>query len=158
MTSDDHSFEEFPLRQAALHLVKESPEGRALKRRLEAFDDLDDPAKEKAAAEIREVIAGIVARAVTEEHHRAEMLNAFVHSRRGSDAIVSDPGTEDQHPIVTHVLEVAEDILAELGKEMLIEAILPGAHLVIPPDDFVRSLFTAVEMIEIQEDPFHRPW
>ncbi|MFI6236628.1 hypothetical protein ACIBD9_23970 [Micromonospora sp. NPDC050784] len=159
MDPDDLPLEELPLRQAALDLVKDSPEGRSLKRKLEAFDELDDLAKEKAAQDIREDIANIVARAVTEEHHRTEMLDALVNFRNDPSVVASEPpGMRDQHPLVAEVLDVAQDILAELGKEALVEVLLPGAHLLLPPKDFVESLFTAVEMLEVAEDPFDRPW
>ncbi|MFC6019987.1 hypothetical protein ACFP2T_27800 [Plantactinospora solaniradicis] len=159
MDRDDRPLEELPLRQAALDMVKDSPEGRSLKRKLEAFDELDDLAKKKAAQDIREDIAGIVACAITEEHHRTEMLDALVNFRNDPSVATSDPSEmQDQHPLVAGVLDIAQDILAELGKEALIEALLPGAHLLLPPNDFVKSLFTAVEMLEIAEDPTDPPW
>jgi hypothetical protein len=159
MFHDDAAPEELPLRQAALDLAKDSPEGRALRRKLEAFDKLDDMAKKKAARDIREDIADIVAQAVTEEHHRTQMLDALVHFRNDQTLAGSDPSEiQQQHPLVAQIVDIAQEILAELGKEMLIEAMLPGAHLLLPPSDFVDSLFTAVEMFEIAEDPAASPW
>ncbi|MEW2476586.1 hypothetical protein AB0875_22635 [Micromonospora gifhornensis] len=154
-----HEPEEFPLRQAALDLVKDNPEGRSLKRKLDAFDELDETAKKKAAQDIREDIAGIVARAVTEEHHRTQMLDALVTFRNNPRFAASDPAEiADQHPVVAQTLDIAQDILVELGKEMLIEALFPGAHLLVPPHDFVDSLCTAVEMLEVAEDPAESLW
>lgn len=159
MDHDDLPPEELPLRQAALDLVKDSPEGSSLKRKLEAFDDLDGPAKVKAARDIREDIADVVARAVTEEHHRTEMLNALINFRNDADVTASDPAElPDQHPLVAATLDIAQDILAELGKEALIEAVLPGAHLLLPPNDLIDSLFTAVQMRKIAEDPAESLW
>ncbi|MEH1101882.1 hypothetical protein [Micromonospora sp. CPCC 205561] len=156
---DDLPLDELPLRQAALDLVKDTPEGRALRRKLEAFDELDETAKKKAARDIRGDIADIVARAVTEEHHRTQMMDALINYRNDSSAAAPDPAEiRDQHPLVAGALDIAQEILVELGKEALIEALLPGAHLLLPPDDFVESLFTAAEMIEIAEDPSDSPW
>ncbi|MEU6024195.1 hypothetical protein ACGFIK_14415 [Micromonospora sp. NPDC048871] len=154
-----HEPEEFPLRQAALDLVEDSPEGRSLRRKLDAFDELDEPAKKKAAQDIREDIADIVARAITEEHHRTLMLDALVTFRNDPNLSPSDPAEiADRHPVVAQTLDIAQDILVELGKEMLIEALFPGAHLLLPPHDFVESLFTAVEMLEVAEDPAESLW
>ncbi|MCX4390139.1 hypothetical protein OG777_24910 [Micromonospora peucetia] len=159
MDHDDLPLEEWPLRQAARDLAKDSPEGRSLKRRLEAFDDLDDVAKKNSAQDIRKDIADIVARAVTEEHHRTEMLDALIAFRNQPGVAESDPAEiQDQHPLVAGLLDVAQDIITELGKEALIETLLPGAHLILPPNDFVESLFTAVELLEIAEDPADSPW
>ncbi|MEU4565391.1 hypothetical protein [Micromonospora sp. NPDC023956] len=147
-----------PLRQAALDLAKNSPEGRSLRRKLEAFDQLDETAKQKAARDIREDIADIVALAVTEEHHRTEMLDALVNYRSDPGITASDPSeTQDQHPLVAGILDIAQDILEELGKEALIEVLLPGAHIIIPPNDFIDSLFAAAQMLKIAEDPVDPP-
>lgn len=159
MDRDDLPPGELPLREAALDLVKDSPEGRALRRKLEVFDMLDDTAKQKAARDIREDIADIVARAVTEAHNRTAMLDALADFRNDQTLAASEPSEiQEQHPLVAQVVDLAEDILAELGREMLIEALLPGAHLLLPPTDFVDSLFTAVEMVEAADDPADWPW
>lgn len=148
--------EELPLREAARDLVRDTPEGRALEEKLEAFDKLDDTAKKKTAPKIRKDIADIVARAVTEEHQRRELLDALASFRNDRTLAASEPSTrQEQHPLVAQLLDVVEDILAELGKEMLIEALLPGAHVLLPPTDFVDSVFTAVTTFEIAE---HATW
>lgn len=117
-----------PLLDAARDLVKDTPEGRALKEKLEAFDKLDDAAKEKAGPDIRKDIADIVARAVTEEHQRRELLNALSNFRNDQILAVSEPSEgQEQHQLVAQLVDVVEDVLAELGKETLIEALLPGA-------------------------------
>jgi hypothetical protein len=150
--------EEWPLHEAARDLVKGTPEGRALAEKLEAFDELDDTAKQKAASEIRKDIADIVARAVTEEHQRRELLYALTNFRADQTLAASEPSDrQEQHPFVAQLLDVAEDVLEELGKEMLVEAVLPGARLLLPPTDFVESIFTAVTMFEIaKEEELHR--
>jgi hypothetical protein len=142
-----------------MELVRDTPEGRALKSKLNAFDQLDDAAKRKSARDIREDLADIVARAITEEHYRTEMLNALVNFRNDQTVAASEPGErQEQHPLVAQALDVVEHVLAELGREMLIEALLPGAHVFLPPIDFVDSLFTAVELFEVAEDPAASPW
>lgn len=130
--------------------MRGTPEGHALAEELEAFDKLDDTAKEKAAPEIRKDIADIVARAVTEEHQRRALLDALANFRNDQALAASEP-PEEQHLLVAQLLDLVEDILAELGKEMLFEALLPGAHVLLPPTDFVDSLFTAATMLEVAE-------
>jgi hypothetical protein len=153
----DGSAEELPLREAARALVKDTPEGRGLEEKLEAFDRLDESSKEKAAPEIRKDIADIIARTVTEEHQRTQTLEALANFRTDQTLTASEPAEiQERHPLVAQLLDVVEDVLAELGKEMLIEALLPGAHILLPPTDFIDSIFTAVEMFEIAEDP--EPW
>jgi len=143
-----------PLLEAARDLVQNTPEGHALEGKLEAFDKLEDSAKERAAPGIHKDIADIVARAVTEAHHRTELLNALATFRNDQTLAASGPAEREvQHPFVAELVDVVEGVLAELGKEMLIEVVLPGAHVLLPPTDFVESLFTAVEMIEIAGDP-----
>jgi hypothetical protein len=157
---DDVPSAELPLREAARDLVKDTPEGRALKEKLEAFDKLDDTAKEKAAREIRKDLADIIARAVTEVHQRTALLDALSNFRNDQTLAASEPSEiQEQHPLAAQLLDIVEDVLAELGEEMLIEALLPGAHVLLPPTDFVDSLFTAVTMLEIAEieDPFWPP-
>jgi len=159
MDHDAVPSEELPLREAALDLVKGTPEGRALDRKLESFDKLGDAAKQKAARDIREDLADIIARAVTEEHHRRELMDALANFRNDRTRAASEPAEiQEQHPLVAQVLEVAEDILVELGKEMLLEALLPGAHIILPPTDFVDSVFTSVEMWEVAHHPADWPW
>jgi len=63
--------------------------------------------------------------------------------------------------VAADLVEVAEDILAAQGKEMSIEAVLPGAHLLVPPTDLVDSILTAVQMLDTAkdlEDPAFAPW
>lgn len=154
MDHDDVPSEELPLREAALNLVKDTPEGRALGIKLETFDKLDHTAKREATRAIREDLADIVARAVTEEHHRRELMDALASFRNDQTRAASEPSeVQEQHPLVAQVLDVAEDILVELGKEILLEALLPGAHILVPPTDFVDSVFTAAEMFEIAGPP-----
>jgi hypothetical protein len=157
--------EVLPLREAALALVEDTPEGRALAEKLDAFDDLDDRAKNKAAPGIRKDIADIVARAATEEHQRKALLEALANFRNDQTLPASEPSERrEQHPCIPQLLDVVEDMLEALGKEMLIEALLPGAHILLPPTDFVDSVFTAVTMLEIAdpatveiEEPWHWP-
>lgn len=150
MDHDDAPFEELLFREAALNLVRDTPEGRVLDEKLEAFDKLDDAAKKEAAQDIREDLANIVARAVTEEHHRRELIDALANFRDDRTVAASEPSEiQEQHPLVAQLLDVVEDMLVELGKEMLIEVLLPGAHILLPPTSFVESVFTAVAMFEI---------
>jgi hypothetical protein len=159
MDHDDVPAGELPLREAALDLVRGTPEGRALDRKLEAFDKLGDAAKQKAARDIREDLADIIARAVTEEHHRRELMDALANFRNDQTRAASEPSEiQEQHPLVAQVLDVAEDILVELGKELLLEALLPGAHIFLPPTDFVDSVFTAVELFEISDPAAWPDW
>jgi hypothetical protein len=156
--------EVLPLREAARRLVRDTREGRALEAKLDAFDTLDDAARMKAAPGIRKDLADIVARAVTEEHQRRALLDALATVRNDPALAASGPAQrQEQHPVVPQLVDVVEDILAALGKEMLIEALLPGAHVLLPPSDFVDSLFTAVTLLEIAhhpaeiDDPWDRP-
>ncbi|MEJ3745604.1 hypothetical protein WEI85_20220 [Actinomycetes bacterium KLBMP 9797] len=73
--------EEWPLRESRTESRERHARGEALAEKLEAFDKLDDTPKEKAASEIRNDIADIVARAVTEEHQRKELLDALANFR-----------------------------------------------------------------------------
>ena len=157
--------EVLPLREAALVLVKDTPEGRALAEKLDVFDTLDDRAKKKAAPGIREDIADIVARAVTEEHQRRALLDALANFRDDQTLpALEPPERQEQHPCIPDLLDVVQDVLEALGKEALIEVLLPGAHILLPPTDFVDSVFTAATLLEIAdpapaeiEDPWHWP-
>jgi hypothetical protein len=157
--------EVLPLREAALALVQDTPEGQALAEKLDALDDLDDRTRKKAAAGIRKDIADIVARAVTEAHQRKALLEALANFRNDQTLAASPPSERrEQHPGIPQLLDVVEDMLEALGKEMLIEALLPGAHILLPPTDFVDSVVTAVTMLEIAdpatveiEEPWHWP-
>jgi hypothetical protein len=152
MDRDDSEPAGWRLHEAASELVRDTPEGRALEQKLEAFGRLDDTARKRAARDIQEDIANIVARAVTEEHQRTQMLNALANFRNDQTVAVSTPSEiQEQHPLVVRLLQIVEEVLEEVGKEMLIEAVLPGAHILIPPKDFVESVFTTVEMFEIAQ-------
>lgn len=143
-----------PLREAARDLVKNTPEGHALEVKLEAFETLDGPARRKLAPEIGKDIADIVARAVTAEHHRRQWLDALANFRNDQTLVAYEPSERSrQHMLVGQLLDVVEDVLAVLGKEMLIEALLPGAHVLLPPTSFVDSVFTAVTMVEMEAHP-----
>lgn len=156
---EDDSLDMLPLREAALDLARDSREGRALKAKLEAFDRLDNARKKLAAAEIRHDIANIIARAVTEEHQRRQLLDALATYRNSQAPAVATPSdVEDQPRVVADLVDVAKDILAALGKEMLIEAVLPGAHLLTPPTDLMDSILTAVQMINIARHPVDPPF
>jgi hypothetical protein len=157
MAHDDIPPDGLRLRAAALDLVKDTAEGHALTAKLDAFDALDDAAKKKAALDIQEDLADIVARAVTEDNYRKAFLDALISFRNDQTLTDSEPAEiEQKHPLAAELLDVAQDILVELGKEMLIEAVLPGVHILLPPTDFVDSLFTAVELLEIVEE--NDPW
>jgi hypothetical protein len=157
MAHDDIPPDGLRLRAAALDLVRDTAEGRALNAKLDAFDTLDDAAKKKDVQDIQEDLADIVARAVTEDNHRKAFLDALINFRNDQALTDSEPADiEQKHPLAAELLDVAQDILVELGKEMLIEAVLPGVHILLPPTDFVDSLFTAVEILEIAEED--DPW
>jgi hypothetical protein len=146
--------EALPLRDAALMLVKDTHEGRALADKLDAFDTLDDRAKQKVAPGIRKDIADIVARAVTEEHQRSALLNALANFRNDHTLPASEPSQrQEQHPCIAELHDVVQDMLEALGKELLIEVLVPGGHILLPPTDFVDSVFTALTMLEIADHP-----
>jgi hypothetical protein len=155
----DSRTEELPLRDAARKLAKDTPEGRTLEEKLEAFDKADETARKKDAPKIRKDIADIVACVVTEANHRREFLDALTKLRNDPQLAEcrNDPqlaaSTLDErrqrHPLVEQIRELVRTVLAELGKEMLIEALCPGLHLLLPPTDFVASVFTALQMLEI---------
>src|SRR5262245_28536237 len=97
--------QELPLREAALDLVRDTPEGRALNAKPEAFDRLDDTAKMKVARDVQEDIADIIARAVTEEQQRRQFLDALTNFRNDQTLAASEPAEiQEQHPLVAHLL------------------------------------------------------
>src|SRR5687767_11630121 len=113
---DDVLPEGWPLRDAARELARGTPDGRALAAKLEVFDNLDEDARAKLAPQLRQDIANIVARAITEANQRTEFEDALITWREAGPVGSDSPEWRTRHPLVAELLDVAVEVLAELGK------------------------------------------
>jgi hypothetical protein len=144
--ADDLPPDSWPLLDAARSFVRGTAAGEALNAKLEAFDRLGDEAKARAAPQIRADIATVVARVITADHQRQQFEEALREWRAAPDDS-EVPGWQERHPLIVRLLELAEEILSELGKEMLFKMLF-GAPVPLPPTDFVEAVFSLLTMWE----------
>ena len=112
----------------------------------------DERARQRTAQEIWTRAATIVARSVTLENERQALregllqwLNNDVQPERQTDE------APKQRWLVDWFLDMLGEILKALVKEALVELLLPGAHLIVPPTGLVDAIFTACKLLEITE-------
>jgi hypothetical protein len=115
------------------------------------WDELDDDVKTTAIA-IWKKAAEVVARAATELNQRREFSAALATWHNDpTRKVSSEAEVRRVNPLVAQVWdamkELAKDVLGdamiEIAQAMLIEMLLPGAHLITPPDGLLAAIFTA---------------
>jgi hypothetical protein len=137
-----------PLLKAALELEKDTPAGRDLTGKLEAFDQLEGAERETAEQEIWQAAADIVGRVLTEQNlllaYRAGLIRWWEDPVR---EVSTEEEVRERHPLVAWVWdtmrEQATHGLEEAVQVAVIEILFPGAHLILPPTNLVAALFTA---------------
>ncbi|AVT40195.1 hypothetical protein C6W10_31325 [Plantactinospora sp. BB1] len=147
------------LLEVARRISEQKPQERQLLTdRLEAFGDLkDEQARREASQEIFTVAANIVGRAITEQSHQTELLNALANSNLDLNRTAPSPEDMDEwHRDITQTLkqltkisDLPSEVLAKIGEEMVIEFLFPRAHVIIPPTDPVGAVFTAMTLLKM---------
>jgi hypothetical protein len=147
------------LLDAARRISEDKPQERRLLRdRFAKFDTLSEAGKQEAAQEILTVAADIVARAITEQSHRTEFLEALANWDVDLNRAAPSPDElSEWHRDITQVLktlakfgrDLTPEVIAKIGEEMLIEMLFPGVHLIIPPTDLVGAVFTAMALLKL---------
>ncbi|MBN1173643.1 MAG: hypothetical protein JXA67_15845 [Micromonosporaceae bacterium] len=129
----------------------------AIKQRIRGLGRLDTEARMTAAQDIRASAISMLDDVLQTQGRRDAYREAF--SGWTNDPERGTIGDRQQlhqhHPLVARFLDALDDllvdILVEVAKEMLFEMLLPGIHIIIPPTDFVGSVFTALTMMKIAD-------
>jgi hypothetical protein len=117
------------------------------------IESKDEARKQEAAQEIWTRAATIVAQSVTVENQRRALrdgllqwVNTDLQPEQGRD-----DASRTRRRLVDWFRDFLKEILKALAKEALLELLLPGAHLVLPPTGFVDAIFAACKLLEIAD-------